>query len=94
MLYDKSRMETYISEQATAEKLCTVRFDGDDITVKYLSEDETRTYKGFTRGLGHFELSGVGFDGRASLHCFEGSDFFVGAWVEEDVQGMWLIRLG
>lgn len=94
MLYDMSQVEFYIPEHTKVEKQCTVRFDGDDITVEYFSEGNTRTYKGWARGLGHYELSGMDFNGRANLHRFEGSDFFEGAWVEEDVQGMWLIRLG
>lgn len=94
MLYDKSRMELYIPEHTKVEKPCTVRFDGDDITVEYFSDGDTRIYKGQACGIGHYDLSGVDFNGRAHLHSFEGSDFLEGVWVEEGAQGMWLIRLG
>lgn len=94
MLFDKSKMEIYRAENKTVSQPCTVRFDDDEITVEYLSKGQTRTYRGQALGEGHYELSGDGFYGRATMHRFEGNKIFEGTLIEEEMQGMWLISLG
>ena len=63
-------------------------------TIEYLADGEHTSYRGQEQGPGHFELHGNGFDGRATLHMFEGSNILEGGWVEEGAKGMWRIRLG
>lgn len=64
------------------------------LTVEYLADGEHTSYRGQEQGPGHFELHGYGFDGRATLYMFEGSNILEGGWIEEGEKGMWRIRLG
>ena len=49
-----------------------------------------RVSRGQEQTPGHFLLTADGFDGKATLHMFEGSNILEGGWVEEGVRGMWV----
>ncbi len=93
MLYCDSRMETYRSTHVTLNDSCQVKFEAGAITVEYMSAGESITYQGHEKGPGHYELHAVGFDGRATLHTFDGSALLEGSWTEESAKGMWRIWL-
>lgn len=93
MLYRNSRMETYRSTHVTLDDPCQVRIEDGAITVEYASDGEPVIYKGHEKGTGHYELHAVGFDGRATLHTFDGSALLEGGWTEEGAKGMWRIWL-
>ncbi len=93
MLYENARMETYRTTDATLDQPCKVRIEAGFITVEYLQSDETSSYRGQEQTPGHFLLTGDGFEGKATLHMFEGSNILEGGWVEEGARGMWRIRL-
>lgn len=89
-----ARMDTYrIDAAASLDGLCLLIVDGEWITVKCDYSGEIWEYKGRAVGQGHYELRAVGFEGRATLHCFDGSKVFEGFWVEEQRRGMWRIVL-
>ncbi|MEN2505875.1 hypothetical protein V8Z77_03065 [Stutzerimonas stutzeri] len=93
MLYSNSRMETYRTTHVTLDDPCQVRIEVGMITVEYISGGEPVTYQGYEKGPGHYELRGVGFDGRATLHAFDESVLLEGGWIEENAKGMWRIWL-
>ncbi len=82
----------YYSNDFYDEIPCVVKIDGDNILVEYEDEGLVQ-YKGTSNGEGHFELHGVGFDGRATLHRFPNSFVLEGSWTEEGENGMWRIKL-
>lgn len=82
----------YYSNDESSDDPCVVKIDADRILAEY--EDEgTVQYTGSANGEGHFELKGVDFDGRATLHMFSGSSVLEGSWVEKGDRGMWRIKL-
>ena len=94
MLYEHSYMETYTADHVTLDQPCKMRIEAGILTIEYLADGENTSYRGQEQGPGHFELNGNGFDGRATLHMFEGSNILEGGWVEEGAKGMWRVRLG
>lgn len=74
---------------------CSVRFEDNKIIVTYEDEDGRYVeYKGSKKGKGHYLLFSKEVNGKASLHCFEGSKKLEGSWFEDDLKGMWTIELG
>lgn len=89
-----ARMDTYRVNDATSlDDPCRLTIDGEWVTVECSYSGEIYEYKGQAKGQGHYELRGVGFEGRATLHCFEGSKVYEGFWIEEQRRGMWRIVL-
>ncbi len=82
----------YHSNNRSEDYPCVVKIDGNRILVEY-EDDGIVQYKGESKGEGHFELRGSGFQGQASLHRFPGSSVLEGSWVEEGDEGMWKITL-
>ena len=83
----------YSSELASEDYPCVVRLDENRILVEYLDSNGIRQYAGRDYGNGHFQLEGVGFPGKASLHMFPESVILEGSWVEGSYRGMWRIWL-
>lgn len=83
MLYEHSYMETYTADHVTLDQSCKVQIEAGILTIEYLADGEHTSYRGQEQGPGQFELHGNGFDGRATLHMFEGSNILEGGWVEE-----------
>lgn len=94
-IWHNSKMTSlyYSNEPASEDYPCIVRIEDGRILVEYGEGDALRQYVGAERGSGHFELEGVGFTGKASLHMFSGSVILEGGWIEEGYRGMWRIRL-
>ena len=82
----------YHSADASEDTACTVKLDGSRILVEYEDAGIVQ-YEGESQDDGHYELTGVGFDGRATLHRFAESSLLEGSWLEEGYRGMWRIRL-
>lgn len=87
-----AKMDTFRpSATASFDEPCKVTIDNEFITVSYDDAGQTCRYRGQAKGPGHYELQAEGFDGRATLHHFEGSNVLEGTWVEDGVRGMWRI---
>ncbi len=71
-----------------------VRLSDETIEVAYDDDDGPVVYRGKNKGDGHFDLLAPERQGHASLHQFPDSNFLEGYWVEDDVNGMWRIKLG
>ena len=92
-IYNHCTMTTlYHSEDPSENGSRVVKLDKDRILVEYEDGGQVQ-YEGKGNGEGHFELNGVGFHGRASLHMFPGSSVLEGTWVEEGYHGMWRIKV-
>lgn len=92
-LWNQCTMTTlYHSADPSEGYPCVVKIEGDQILVEY-KDSEYVQYRGESNGDGHFELEGVGFDGRATLHRFPGASVLEGSWAEEGARGMWRIEL-
>lgn len=94
-IWHNSKMTSlyYSNEPGNEDYPCIVKINEEGILVEYGEGDEQRQYRGIARGEGHFELAGVGFAGKASLHRFSDSVILEGSWIEEGYRGMWRIRL-
>jgi len=87
-----AKMDTFRPGSAASfDQPCKVTIDIEFITVSYDDAGQTWQYRGQAKGPGHYELQAEGFDGRATLHRFEGSNVLEGTWVEDGVRGMWRI---
>lgn len=93
--YPNARMDSFYGDCVSHQDYpCSVRFEGGRIKVEYDGGDGSVSYSGTEIGAGHYKLSADGFDGSATLHCFEGSTILEGFWIEDRRQGMWRIKLG
>lgn len=87
----------YYDQGAEVEVEGEVRFDDTRISVSYEIEDGGYVvYQGTEKGKGHYELRAPSINGRATLHMFDSSRILEGYWAEreeDDIRGMWRIRL-
>lgn len=83
----------YENEAPDVNNPVKVIMENGEIEVSYESEGEWYSYKGPEVNPGHYELHGVGYDGRATLHHFPGGRILEGYWTDEGYRGMWRIQL-
>jgi hypothetical protein len=87
-----AKMDTFRPSGAVSIRCpCKVTINSEFITVAYDDSGQTWQYRGQAKGPGDNELQAEGFDGRATLHRFEGSNVLEGTWVKDGVRGMWRI---
>lgn len=79
------------SSAASFDEPCKVTINSEFIIVAYDDAGRTWQYRGQAKRLEHYELQAEGFDGRATLHRFEGSNVLEGTWVEDGIRGIWRI---
>lgn len=88
----QAKMDTFRpTHEASFDQPCEVTITNEFITISYVDAGQTWHYKGQAKGAGHYELQAEGFNGRATLHRFEGSNVLEGTWIEDGVRGMWRI---
>ncbi len=93
--YPNARMDSFYGDtDSYLDFPCSVRFERDRIKVEYEGGAGPVSYSGTEIGAGHYKLTADGFDGAATLHCFEGSNILEGFWIEDRRQGMWRVTLG
>ena len=83
----------YGVEGSEITRSAEVRMDARSIAVSYMYDDTRQTYTGTEIGIGHYELTMEGGNGKASLHCFPDDDRFVGSWSQDGEAGTWEITL-
>lgn len=83
----------YDNEAADVNDPVRVVIENGEIEVSYEYEGEWYSYKGKEVSPGHYELHGVGYDGRATLHRFKDGRILEGYWTDEGYRGMWRIQL-
>jgi len=81
------------SPTITKDEGYIVRLTEESIEVAYDDDEGAVCYRGKNSGDGHYQLTATERNGRASLHCFPGSNFMEGYWHEGDSRGMWRIEL-
>jgi hypothetical protein len=88
-------MYTYYGDCETLETdPCEVTIGDGQISVKYEWEPgQLQTYQGPEVGDGHFNLTAMVDEGKASLHRFPNGRILDGWWTEEGNEGMWRIVL-
>jgi hypothetical protein len=68
----------YDGSDAGESELCEVRIDENVIVVSYEDDRGVVNYKGEGKGPGHFALESPEWNGKATLHMFEGSKILEG----------------
>jgi hypothetical protein len=91
-VYKNCLMDTYHGDGSNNNQPCQVRIDERTLALSYQDADGPVVYQGQERGEGHYELANAS-GGRGTLHCFKGSVFLEGYWIEKGAEGMWRIRL-
>lgn len=85
-----AKLDTFRPSSAVSfGKPCKVTINSKFITVAYDDAGQTWQYRGQALGPGYYNLQAEGFDGRATLHCFEGSNVLEGTWIQDGIRGMW-----
>ena len=70
-----------------------VRLSEESIEVAYDDEKGAVCYRGINTGDGHYQLTAVERNGRASLHRSPNQNVMEGYWHEGKSRGMWRITL-
>lgn len=70
-----------------------VKIDNDEVVVSYEDDDGNVIYRGVNTGDGHYLLTAIEREGRATLHRFPNGDILEGNWHENGLRGMWRIYL-
>ncbi|TAM27242.1 MAG: hypothetical protein EPN62_00190 [Candidimonas sp.] len=83
----------FYSQDPSERYPCTVKIDGDEISVEY-DDDGPASYRGQDLGGGHYILERSKGNGKATLHRSpDDPDTLEGSWVEAGARGMWRIEL-
>lgn len=92
--YPNSIMHSFYFDHESEEWTCKVTIEDDRIEIGYdLEERGHVTWRGVSRGVGHYELGCPELEGRGTLHMFPDSKYLEGFWVESGIRGMWRIEL-